>query len=216
MSQGLALHTQTLAARLEFDRWSVCYDRGPLQSWFFRPAHDWLLRFIGPEDRCLLDVGCGTGIFAARVCARFAGTRVWGLDVSSGMLRQAEERARPLDGRLRLLEGDSAALPFPANHFDVVTCSHSFHHYPDQRRVVAEMHRVLRPGGRLLIIDGDRDGLLGRLIFDHLVVWWEGPVHHRSATAFREIYLESGFRDVVQLRHRGWLPFLLTVGRAHK
>ena len=60
-----------------------------------------------------------------------------------------------------------------------------FHHYPRQDVVAAEMHRVLRPGGRLYIIDGDRDRLWGRLVYDVVVVMMEGAVKHLSRAAFR-------------------------------
>ncbi len=59
------------------------------------------------------------------------------------------------------MQGDSERLPFASGSFDIVTCANSFHHYPRQDRAVAEMRRVLRPGGRLMIIDGYRDGAMG-------------------------------------------------------
>src|SRR5262249_55812653 len=106
--------------------------------------------------------------------------------------------------------------PFANNTFDAVTCAHSFHHYPNQARVVAEMYRVLRPGGRLLIVDGDRDGLWGRLVFDLVVVLMEGPVRHLTGHDFRDLYRATGFDNGRQHRHGGPLPFLMTVGRAVK
>jgi ubiquinone/menaquinone biosynthesis C-methylase UbiE len=175
-----------------------------------------LLETLTPADRRILDVGCGTGVFAARVLERFPSTAVWGLDLSEGMLRKAAERCRAARDRIHLVRGDSARLPFASDVFDVVTCTHSFHHYPRQEQAVAEMHRVLRPGGRLLIIDGDRDRLWGHLIFDVLVVLVEGPVHHMASRALRQLYWAAGFDNVCQRRRRGPLPFLMTVGQAVK
>jgi ubiquinone/menaquinone biosynthesis C-methylase UbiE len=120
------------------------------------------------------------------------------------------------DFNLHLVQGDSERLPFADNSFDLVTCSHSFHHYPNQAQVVAEMHRVLRPGGRLMIIDGDRDRWWGRLIFDVIVVLMEGRVKHLTARAMTGLYEAAGFADIVQFRRGGFLPFLLTIGRAVK
>jgi ubiquinone/menaquinone biosynthesis C-methylase UbiE len=211
-----AITYQTAHAKREFDRWSSHYDRGPLQTLFFQPAHAMLLDMLRPTDQQILDVGCGTGVFATRVLESLPDSHVWGLDLSDGMLQQGLPRCRASGGRLHLVQGDSERLPFPDDAFDVVTCTHSFHHYPRQDQVVAEMHRVLRPGGRLLLIDGDRDGLWGRLIFDVLVVLMEGAVRHLSAHTLRELFWETGFDHVCQLRRGGPLPFLMTVGQAVK
>ncbi len=203
-------------AQREFERWSSGYDRDLLQHFLFKPAHRLLLNALAPADTRVLDIGCGTGKFAARVLQRFPETQVWGLDLCPGMLGQAKERVHASGGRLHLVQGDSERLPFADGHFDVITCSHSFHHYPNQERVVAEMHRVLKPGGRLFIIDGDRDRLWGWFIFDVIVVLMEGAVHHLAGRAFRELYARVGFGRVTQHRHRGVLPFLMTVGHAVK
>ncbi len=216
MITKLAISHETVAAKKEFDRWSRTYDRDLLQRIFFEPAHAMLLETLRQADQQILDVGCGTGVFASRVLDQFPGTHVWGLDLSDGMLRQGQPRCQVAAGRLHLVQGDSQRLPFADDTFDVVTCTHSFHHYPCQDRVVAEMHRVLRPDGRLLIIDGDRDGLWGRLVYDVVVVLMEGPVRHLAGSAFHKLFRDAGF-DQVSQRHRGGpLPFLMTLGQATK
>ena len=207
---------QTAHAKLEFDRWSAHYDRDILQHCFFRPAHELLLDNLSRDDRRILDIGCGTGKFAVRALERFADAQVWGMDLSGGMLSQCQARCDASDGRLHLVQGDSERLPFQDNAFDAITCTHSFHHYPHQQKVVGEMHRVLRPGGRLLIIDGDRDGWWGWMVYDIVVVMMEGAVRHLSDRAFREMYTNAGFDNVSQQRRGTFLPFLLTVGEAIK
>jgi ubiquinone/menaquinone biosynthesis C-methylase UbiE len=206
----------TAEAKREFDNWSKTYDKGPLQKIFFKPAHRMLLAALRPNENDILDIGCGTGAFAARLLESRPEATVCGLDLSEGMLAQCEERLRQARGRLRLVRGDSQRLPFADNSFDAITCSHSFHHYPRQDMVVSEMHRVLRPGGRLFIIDGDRDRIWGRLVYDVVVVAMEGDVKHLSRAAFRSLYHHAGFVDVYQQRQRGLLPFMMTVGEARK
>lgn len=204
----------TEAARHEFDRWSRRYDWDPLQLLFFRPAHRMLLNQLSSFDRRVLDVGCGTGVFAAAVLRQFPHSEVWGIDLSQGMLSRCPVNDPELAGRLHCVRGDSAHLPFADGSFDAVTCSHSFHHYPHQEEVLAEMHRVLRTGGRLLLIDGDRDRLWGWLVFEVAVVQVEGDVHHQTSAALREMYAQQGFINVWQQRRGGPLPFLMTVGEA--
>jgi len=207
---------RTADARKEFDRWSWRYDWDLLQPLFFRPSHHMILQALAPADLRILDIGCGTGKFAARALRHLPNAQVWGLDLSGKMLQRARRRTYDFGGRLHLVQGDSERLPFADDSFDAVTCSHSFHHYPHQDRVVAEMHRVLRPDGRLLLVDGDRDRLWGWFVFDVLVVLIEGPVKHRTSRDLRQLYRTAGFADVLQRRRKGPLPFLMTVGRAAK
>ncbi|HXG10254.1 MAG TPA: class I SAM-dependent methyltransferase [Gemmataceae bacterium] len=207
---------QTADSRRQFDRWSSRYDRDWLQTFFFEPAHRMVLEELTAADRRVLDVGCGTGRLAAAILGRFPAAQVWGLELSDGMLRECRKLKELAGGRLHLVQGDSERLPFADDAFDVVTCTHCFHHFPYQDRVAAEMHRVLRPGGRLLIIDGDRDRWWGRLLFDVLVVLVEGPVRHLTSEGFRQLYRASGFDQISQRRRGGPLPFVLTCGRAVK
>ncbi len=206
----------TLDARQEFDGWSRRYDRDPLQKLLFKPSHRLMVRKFQRDEERILDIGCGTSQFAARVLPRFSNAEVVGLDLSRSMLRASQARFFRGHDRMRLVQGDSQKLPFADDTFDLVTCSHSFHHYPNQLQVVSEMHRVLRPEGRLMIIDGDRDRWWGRLIFDVIVVLMEGRVKHLTGRAMEGLYREAGFMDIVQFRRRGFLPFLLTVGTAVK
>jgi ubiquinone/menaquinone biosynthesis C-methylase UbiE len=175
-----------------------------------------VLAELSAADRRVLDVGCGTGRLAGHILQQFPETQVWGLELSDGMLRQCRQLEEFGRGRLHLVQGDSERLPFASDFFDAITCTHCFHHFPRQDRVVAEMYRALRPGGRLLIIDGDRDRWWGRLLYDVLVVMVEGPVRHLTGQAFRALYQAAGFEQVSQRRRRGPLPFLLTRGQAAK
>src|SRR5215207_1867003 len=157
-------------AAQEFTRWSESYDRCILQWLIFGPSHRAIIRRIaarcGDGPLKVLDVGCGTGVFGARIRRALPRARVWGVDLVAGMLAKGSERWRHHAGELLPVQGDSERLPFAAGAFDVVTCANSFHHYPHQDRAVAEMHRVLRPGGLLILVDGYRDAPYGWFIYD--------------------------------------------------
>ena len=114
------------------------------------------------------------------------------------MLAQGPRRWRSQPGHVVPVQGDSERLPFPAGAFDVVTCANSFHHYPHQDRAVAEMHRVLRPGGRLMLVDGYRDALWGWFIYDVCVAGVEGDVLHASARRVRNLFGWAGFGETNQ------------------
>lgn len=105
---------------------------------------------LAPGRRAL-DVCCGTGDVALALAR--TGAEVIGLDFSPEMLAVARQRARTAAGNLRFVEGDALALPFPEDSFDAVTISYGLRNLADFRAGLAEMARVLRPGGRLLVLD---------------------------------------------------------------
>ncbi len=206
-----------LAVR-EFTRWSESYDRSILQWLLFGPSHRALIRRIreavGDRPFRLLDIGCGTGVFAALVRRELPNAEVWGIDLVGGMLAKGRSRWREHAGRVLPVQGDSENLPFESGVFDVVTCANSFHHYPRQDRAVQEMARVLRPGGRLLLIDGYRDSAWGWMIYDVCVATVEGSVHHASAARFQELIAAAGLGPAIQTVHHNLAPFLLSEGVA--
>lgn len=99
----------------------------------------------------VLDVGCGTGVVARRAAlAVGARGQVVGVDLNEGMLRVAG-RAAPAGAPVSWRQGNATSLPFPDGSFDVVLSQQMLQFVPEPSRAVAEMHRVLTPGGRLAI-----------------------------------------------------------------
>lgn len=98
-------------------------------------------RVAGP-GQMVLDLCCGQGTLTAMMAD--AGAVVTGLDFSQKMLSLARKSAPNAD----LREGDAAALPFGDRSFDAVVCNFGMMHLPDQPKALAEIRRVLRPGGR--------------------------------------------------------------------
>ncbi|TDE86483.1 bifunctional demethylmenaquinone methyltransferase/2-methoxy-6-polyprenyl-1,4-benzoquinol methylase UbiE [Deinococcus sp. S9] len=113
----------------------------------------------------LLDVATGTGDFALELKARAPQAEVVGTDFVPEMLNRAREKARARHLDLRLEEGDALDLPYPDSAFDAVTCAFGFRNFADYERGLAEMWRVLAPGGRVVILDfpPPRPGLFGRV-----------------------------------------------------
>lgn len=138
-----------LAPTSFFDRWSETYDSTRLQTTTYRPIHDAMIdRLRSNTPGRILDLGCGTGQLTERLAEHFSTAQVIGLDYSPGMLGEAVVR---LGQHAPLTRADAQRLPLATGSVDVVTCSESFHWYPDQRLALSEIARVLRPGGRLLL-----------------------------------------------------------------
>lgn len=98
----------------------------------------------------VLDVGCGTGLLVPFLLdAVGAEGELVGIDFAAGMVRQAQ--AKGFGPNCRFLEADVTALPFGNGVFDAVFCNNALPHFPDMAAATAEMHRVLKKGGRLVI-----------------------------------------------------------------
>jgi ubiquinone/menaquinone biosynthesis C-methylase UbiE len=205
-------------ATQEFMRWSESYDRCILQWLIFGPSHRVLIHriraVVGNRPARILDVGCGTGLFVSRLRLALPQVEVLGVDLVAEMLGKGQSRWRSQRDHVLPVQGDSERLPFASGTFDIVTCSNSFHHYPHQDRAIAEMARVLRAGGHLMVVDGYRDSFWGWLIFDVCVASVEGEVHHASARRFRELMTQVGLQAIAQRPYHGLAPFLLTEGIA--
>src|SRR5215203_2868446 len=106
---------------------------------------------IQPDDR-VLEVGVGTGINLSLYPKDSA---ITGIDFSSSMLEKARERAvrKDVPHRVRLLQMDGADLKFADNSFDIVYAPYLISVVPDPVKVAQEMHRVCRPGGRIIILN---------------------------------------------------------------
>lgn len=103
----------------------------------------------------VLDVGCGTGEIIARLAAKYPHATFSGIDLEEPHLDRARERCREYDDRVHFQTGDALALPFEDQSFDFVICRHLLQAVPDAARVLGEIRRVLRDGGRAHLIAED-------------------------------------------------------------
>lgn len=100
----------------------------------------------------ILDVACGPGVVTAALAGK--AEAVTAFDATPAMLEKAEKRCAEAGHRnVRFEQGDAEALPFDDGTFDGVVTRLAIHHFPDPKRVIDEMLRVLRPGGTLVIAD---------------------------------------------------------------
>jgi SAM-dependent methyltransferase len=117
----------------------------------FGPSLAKLLVLARPNEHDVcLDIGTGAGHTAAAL-ARHA-KKVYGLDPSDGMRKAAQESYGHL-ANLEFVPGSSEDTGFPDNTFDIVTARHTLHHHPSMPRTLAEIKRVLKPNGRLVVVD---------------------------------------------------------------
>ena len=154
----------------------------------------------------VLEIGIGTGL---NLSYYQNGIRLTGIEFSPDMLELARERANELgrgDPDLRL--GDAQALEFPDESFDTVVCTLALCTIPDDRKAVAEARRVLRPGGRLLLLEHVRSPLLpiraGQRLLEPLTLRFEAdhllrdPADHLAQEGFEIEALERSKWGIVE------------------
>ena len=101
------------------------------------------------EYQKLLDIGCGTGYLIDKLSKDYNAEYI-GLDLSPEMIKQANNKNIK---NAMFIEGRSDEIPYNDNTFDIVTCSQSFHHYPETDRSMLEARRVLKQGGLYILSD---------------------------------------------------------------
>lgn len=135
-----------------------------------------------------LDLACGTGDIAFELARR--GARVTGLDLTHRMLQLAQARDAGT-AAVRFVTGDMMALPFPDGSFDLVTTGYGIRNVPRIEPALAEIRRVLRPGGLLLSLDFDRpaNALVRGIYLGYLTVVGSalGWALHRDPDTYRYI-----------------------------
>ena len=135
-----------------FDRWAPSYDN-LFPSVFYQAIHKRTLDYVElPEQAKVLDIGCGTGRLLNRLAAKYPDFQGIELDFSAEMLRQAR-RSNLHRPRLIFVQGNAAPLRFVDDQFHAVFNTISFLHYAEPERVLAEVYRVLWPGGMFYLVD---------------------------------------------------------------
>ena len=175
------------------------------------PTYDWRMSFFervlfkdGRQWVCsrasgeVLEVAVGTG---RNFPFYPQGVRLTDIDLSPAMLKIARKRADELGLEADLRESDAQKLPFPDASFDTVVCTLSLCNIPDDRRAIAEMKRVLRPGGRLLLLDHVRSSSKAWLATQRVLepLMWRFSCDHLLRRLLEHV-LAEGF-EVEQREH---------------
>lgn len=178
----------------------------------------------------ILDVATGTGDLSIEIAKRIPSAHVTGVDISEGMLAEGREKVlrRGLGERMVLQTGDAEALEFGEGRFDCVTVAFGVRNFGDIPAGLREMRRVLRSGGRCLVLELSEPtaplfGWAYRFYF-HRVLPWVGRVVSRDRAAysylprsvdafpaprrFSEILKEAGFRTVRTKRLTGGVAYV--------
>jgi SAM-dependent methyltransferase len=160
------------------------------ESWFI--ARPLLQSLAGVKHPLILDVATGTGRLPQALFQEGFGGKIVGLDLSSGMLRQAHSKLAPYDDQVWLIWQDASQLPFGDGAFDAVVCLESLEFLPRPLEAMAEMVRVLAPGGAFLVTN--RVGQDARLLPGRAIVR-SGFAQTLATHSLSEVQVRAWQRD---------------------
>lgn len=152
-----------------------------------------LREWTGNDAQRVLDVGCGTGVISLLLAE--LGHTVIGVDFASEMLDHARMKTREAGYPITFLQGDAETLPLPTNAVDLVTARHLVWTLPNPITALQEWHRVVEPGGQILLIEG---------YWNHDEPWDEYKDMHddlpmydgRPPDELRNVLVDQGFSNV--------------------
>jgi SAM-dependent methyltransferase len=174
---------------------------------------DWALGQVTiPRDATILDIGCGGGRTIQKLAALAPEGNVFGLDYSPASVEvsrntNAQEIAA---GRVQIEPGSVAALPFADRSFDIVTAVETHYYWPDLPANLREVLRVLKPGGRFVLIAETYRGGPFRLIYGLIMPLLRAA--YLSDEEHRNLLIEAGLTDVVT-QHKPGKNWILATGR---
>jgi ubiquinone/menaquinone biosynthesis C-methylase UbiE len=184
-------------SRSLFDVWSTFYDLPLVQRLTYLPVQDAVVSALRPfAPRRVLDVGCGTGLLATRLRAELPAATIAGCDFSHGMLQRARDR----DAAVGWIRGDAQRLPLRDASVDAIVSTEAFHWFPDKGRALAEIFRVLVPGGRLLVAIVNTPNAAVRTIFQVASHVAGQPFDWPTRAEMRALCEGAGFRVEGQRR----------------
>jgi len=175
---------------------------------------DWALTHVRiGADESILDVGCGGGRTIGKLAALAPAGKVCGADVSAESVRFScalnAEAIRA--GRVEVRQAGVSKLPYPDATFDLVTAVETHYYWPDLVNDTREIRRVLKPGGRLLVVaesyQGGKDGIAGGAVMKMI------GGKRLSVEGHRQMLADAGLVDleIFEERGKGWIAAL---GRA--
>lgn len=138
----------------------------------------------------VLDLGCGTGVILKEISNKNSSVELFGLDLSENMIAKATQR---LGTTANLSVGDAENLPYSDNTFDLICCVESFHHYPNPKKALLEINRVLKKGGIFLLCDTWTSSPIRHILNFFIRFSNDGDVHIYSENEINKLLAVTGF-----------------------
>lgn len=185
--------------------------------------------YIGKKRAKVLDVATGTGRVAFAIAKRYRNYNIIGVDINTEMLNEAAKRSKKL-GNLNYILGDVNSLDFQSDTFDIVVSAFSLSVFSDLSRALSEMHRVLKRGGKIILLDmlKPKDSALKKLLDLYysmsIMPTLDAKLKHdvevyiKKGFAIDKAYIlellkEAGFKKIKEKEFSGGLAFIITAAK---
>jgi len=180
-----------------WDKWAETVDGKSLKYDYLRSAQLGVISLLNlKENVCMLDIGCGTGWALGRAANAIDGKGTfYGVDLSEKMIEKAKENFQGNEN-FHFFKANAEEIPLEDNQFDIIICTNSFHHYFNQEKALKEMHRLLKPQGRVYILDPTVDNWVIRQIAKGMHLFIKDKVNLHTSKEFGTIITRSGFKYI--------------------
>ena len=191
----MQLSKSETSARKEYNRLAPIYDL----RWYnyINKSLSFLIDFAEiPSQISILDLACGTGELAKLLLTNNPQQQITGVDISDAMLAIAQNKLQVYPN-IKLHNASVISLPCDSEFFDLVVCANAFHYFEFPQLVLTEIKRVIKPDGRVIILDWCRDYLFCK-IFDRLFKTID-PAYQQchTQTELNQLLVAAGF-DVIK------------------
>ncbi len=177
--------------RQQYDHLASVYDQR--WNWYVTHTLSFLKTWVNLSiSDSVLDIACGTGEFERMVLSENPTQQMVGIDISEEMVAIAHQKLHSY-ANVSFQVSSAAALPFPGQSFDVIVSASAFHYFDDPVAALTEIKRVLKPSGKVVILDWCKDFWLCRIL--DIVLRWTDPAHRQCYTQqeFHNFLTSSGF-----------------------
>jgi ubiquinone/menaquinone biosynthesis C-methylase UbiE len=194
--------------KLNEDKWDSRAEKYDKANSILRIFQKRAIRLINPHNNiAFLDIGCGTGWAVRYAASLVRDGKFTGIDLSPKMIDIAKAKSAGLKN-IEFHQSNSEKLPFDSNAFDAIICTNSFHHYENPLLTLQEAYRVLKPKGRIFIVDPTRDGIM-KMVFRFIRE--KTAKSYYSSKEFKELLQRAQFKDIVSKTF--WYPEKVHIGQ---
>ncbi len=181
----------------KWNKWAETVDGKSLKYDYLRSAQLGVISLLNLQENVnMLDIGCGTG-WALGQAAKINGDKgtFYGVDLSEKMIEKAKENFKGREN-FHFIKANAEEIPLEDKRFDIIICTNSFHHYLHPEKALKEMYRLLKPQGKVYILDPPVDFWVARVLAKVLHLFDRAQVGLYSTKEFEKMITRAGFKYV--------------------
>lgn len=178
----------------KWDKWAKTIDNKSLRYDYLRSAQSAVISLLNVQENVsVLDIGCGSGWALGQIADLVEGKGLFfGIDLSEKMIEKARENFKGREN-FHFIKANAEEIPLEIDQFDIIICTNSFHHYLHQDKALKEMHRLVKLGGKIYILDPIVDYWILKPIAKTFHLFDRSHVKIHNSKEFGEMITAAGF-----------------------